>query len=90
MAPPLKAMVARFHFTRARNLRVSDAVFALGPGDVIRLFFSCRHTPQLVRDLLRDHGLTGTGEWVNPSGEEGVFLGHKRLASYSNSLSRRD
>lgn len=69
----LKKIVARFHFTRARQIRVEDERFAFSVGDALQLFFSYRYTPARVRRALADCGLKVEAEWITQSGEEGVF-----------------
>ena len=70
----LKRIVAGFHFTRSRRVEVDNEVFGFRAGDTIRLFFSHRYTPLLVRKLLGRHGLEVREQWITKSGEEGVFL----------------
>jgi uncharacterized SAM-dependent methyltransferase len=70
----LKRVAAYFQFLRPREILVAGQGFAFGAGDTIRLFFSCRHTPALVRALLGRHGLQVRDQWITKSGEEGVFL----------------
>jgi uncharacterized SAM-dependent methyltransferase len=70
----LKRIAASFHFHRPRAVRVDSDQFEFPAGDSIRLFFSYRHTPALVRALLAPHGLDVLDQWIAPSGEEGVFL----------------
>jgi L-histidine Nalpha-methyltransferase len=70
----LKRVVAYFQFARPRELQVDAQRFQFPAGDSIRLFFSWRHTPSLVRSLLGQHGLSVLDEWITKSGEEGVFL----------------
>jgi uncharacterized SAM-dependent methyltransferase len=70
----LLRIVARFEFLRPRTIEIDGERFAFGQGDRIRLFFSYRHTPDLVKKLLRAHGMTVEKTWVTASGEEGVFL----------------
>ena len=67
-------VVARFHFTRPREVAVDSERFEFRPGDSIRLFFSYRHTPALVRSLLAQSGLQVCQEWITRSEEEGLFL----------------
>ena len=69
-----KRVAADFHLTRRRALDVQGEHFAFGAGEKIRLFFSWRHTPDRIRALLQRHQLKANGEWLAPSGEEGVFL----------------
>jgi L-histidine N-alpha-methyltransferase len=70
----LKRVVARFHFARAQQIEIDGKRFEFRRGESIRLFFSYRHTPELVRKLLGRHGLEVSGEWIAESEEEGVFL----------------
>ena len=70
----LKRVVARFQFVREREIEVHSERFDFHAADSIRLFFSYRHTPALVRSLLAPHGLQALNEWITPSQEEGVFL----------------
>ena len=70
----LKRVTAGFRFVRPREIRVEDQCFLFPAGESIRLFFSWRHTPALVRSLLGAYGLAVCDEWITKSGEEGVFL----------------
>jgi uncharacterized SAM-dependent methyltransferase len=72
-----KRVAADFHLTRRRALDVQGEHFAFGAGEKIRLFFSFRHTPDRIRALLQRHQLEAGGQWLAPSGEEGVFLCHR-------------
>jgi L-histidine Nalpha-methyltransferase len=70
----LKRVAAYFRFVRRREIVVESERFEFDAGEAIRLFFSYRHTPALVRNLLGQHGLRVLDEWITASGEEGVFL----------------
>jgi uncharacterized SAM-dependent methyltransferase len=70
----LKRVAAYFRFVRPRDIQVDTQRFQFAVGESIRLFFSWRHTPALVRRLLSEHGLRILDEWITQSGEEGVFL----------------
>ncbi len=70
----LKRVAAYFQFGRPREIQVEAHEFRFEAGDCIRLFFSWRHTPALVRGLLGQHGLQVLDRWITQSGEEGVFL----------------
>ena len=70
----LKRVAAYFRFTRPREIAVDAQRFLLAAGELFRLFFSWRHTPALVRNLLGQHALGVLDEWITESGEEGVFL----------------
>jgi uncharacterized SAM-dependent methyltransferase len=70
----LKRVVARFHFRRQCRIAIESNEFAFWSGDHIRLFFSYRYTPDLVRKHLARHGLEVLDQWITQSEEEGVFL----------------
>ena len=70
----LLRIVARFHFTRPRQLQIEDRKIMFAAGTSIRLFFSYRYTPALVRTRLARNGLEILDQWITQSGEEGVFL----------------
>lgn len=70
----LKRIVARFHFTQDRRVKVEGEEFEFRSGESIRLFYSYRYTPKLVADTLARHGLNVREQWITPSAEEGVFL----------------
>lgn len=70
----LRRVVARFEFKRQHNVEVDGKLFAFRRGDNVRLFFSYRYTPDLVRKQLARHGLIVGDQWITRSGEEGVFL----------------
>jgi uncharacterized SAM-dependent methyltransferase len=70
----LKRVAAYFRFHRNRELTIEEERFEFGPAKPVRLFFSYRHTPKIVRSLLSDYGIMVVDEWVAKSQEEGVFL----------------
>jgi len=70
----LKRVAAYFRFGRAREIQVDAERLRFAAGDSIRLFFSWRHTPALVRRLLGECSLRVLEEWITASGEEGVYL----------------
>jgi L-histidine N-alpha-methyltransferase len=74
----LRRIIAEFQFTRKRDLQVDSERFHFQPDDSIRIFFSYRHTPDLIHALLSEHGLDVVDQWITGSGEEGVFLAEKR------------
>lgn len=69
----LKRFVAWFQFKRARVLQIEDHRFDFADGDRVRLFFSYRHTPELVRRVLEPSGLRIHRQWITRSEEEGIF-----------------
>jgi uncharacterized SAM-dependent methyltransferase len=70
----LKRVVARFHFSRARQIEVDGEGFKFRRGDSIRLFFSYRYTPERVCKMLAGYDLQVCDQWITKSQEEGVFL----------------
>ncbi len=74
----LKRVTASFSFGRPRELEAEGERFKFLAGDSLRVFFSYRHTPALVRALLAPHRLEVAGQWLAPSAEEGIFLVHRR------------
>lgn len=61
-------------FLRSCRISYGGSVYDFAIGEVFRLFFSCRHTPERVASCIRPHGLRLMESWCNSSGEEGVFL----------------
>ena len=74
----LQRVVTRFHFHRARRVKADGQDFSFARGEAIRLFFSYRYTPERVRILLGRHQLEVSEEWIARSGEEGVYLCHRK------------
>ncbi len=70
----LKRIVARFYFSRRSRIHIESESFEFRRGEAIRLFFSYRYTPALVRKNLERHNLKILDQWMTQSGEEGVFL----------------
>ncbi|HET7625492.1 MAG TPA: L-histidine N(alpha)-methyltransferase [Verrucomicrobiae bacterium] len=70
----LKRVAAWFHFSKPEQIKIGDNLFRFEPGEKIRLFFSCRHTPELVGKMVSEHGLRVCNQWIACSEEEGVFL----------------
>jgi len=70
----LKRIVAGFHFTRSLRIEVDNETFDFRVGEIFRLFFSYRYTPELVRKVLARFGLEVCDQWITRSEEEGVFL----------------
>jgi L-histidine Nalpha-methyltransferase len=70
----LKRIAAYFVFLRKCEIQLESQNFTFNTNDSIRLFFSYRHTPQLIHALLGQFGLKVAREWLSTSEEEGVFL----------------
>ena len=84
----LKRIAAYFRFSRRRTLTVAGKTFAFRAGHSIRLFFSYRHTPELVRRLLARLSFDVVDQWITESEEEGVFLcvPKRKAASWTKPL----
>jgi hypothetical protein len=73
----LNRIIARFHFSRGRRVKIEREQFVFCAGESIQLFFSYRYTPdRVVRALVR-HRLEIRNQWITKSDEEGVFLVHR-------------
>jgi L-histidine N-alpha-methyltransferase len=73
----LRRITAHFELKRGREVRVYGETISFDAGERIRLFFSYRHTPQTMQSLLEEYRIQIADEWLNDSGEEGVFLCRK-------------
>jgi L-histidine N-alpha-methyltransferase len=71
-------IVADFRFLRERILTVDEEQFIFASGDVLRLFYSYRHTPNTLAQWLKAHRLEIVEQWITTSQEEGVFLCRKQ------------
>ena len=80
----LPRVMAKFHFRRARQIKVGDEEFSFARGEAIQLFFSYRYTPERVRKILQRHALEVCNEWITQSAEEGVFLCQKNRQASRN------
>jgi uncharacterized SAM-dependent methyltransferase len=67
-------VAAYFCFSRRRELRTHEQSVQFEPGELLRVFFSYRHTRSRARALLAAHGLAVLAEWETRSGEEGLFM----------------
>ncbi len=71
----LKRVEAIWTFPRAAALEVEGRVLRFRRGQTLRLFFSNRHTPALLRDFLLRLGIPRPQTWRNASGEEAIMIG---------------
>lgn len=65
---------ANYRFAQARAVRLYGRTILFQAGDVMRLFFSYRYTPDMVESLLEARGISVLGRWITRSEEEGLFL----------------
>ena len=68
---------ANYHFRTEQSVRLDSQEFVYKPNDPFRLFFSYRHTPDRLRDLLANYEIQIEREWITASQEEGIFLCRK-------------
>lgn len=71
--PGCARIAADWVVSQSSVLVLDGESFPLLPGERLRLFFSCRHTPDSIEFGLRSHGLRLAKSWIAGSGEEGVF-----------------
>lgn len=62
---------ADFCLKRDRVVKLGEEAIAFTAGERVRLFFSYRYTPELLKQVLSKHNLSVIEEWA--SEEEGVF-----------------
>jgi uncharacterized SAM-dependent methyltransferase len=76
-AHDLLRVEANYRFGRAQTISIDQEEFHYAPGDKFRLFFSYRHTPERLRESLRQFQIEILKQWITQSGEEGIFLCRK-------------
>ena len=72
--PELSRIAACFRFIHKTQIQLGSDSFIFDRDETIRLFFSYRYTPELLRRVLHAHGLAVHSQWITKSEEEGVFL----------------
>jgi uncharacterized SAM-dependent methyltransferase len=70
----LFGFVAWLEMRELNHLTLDDQDYTFKQGERIRLFASWRYTPALMETELAKVNLRLLGQWITPSGEEGVFL----------------
>jgi L-histidine Nalpha-methyltransferase len=73
----LKRVAAYFYFAKSCVIQLPEERFEFQSGEKVRLFFSYRHTPERLSELLSQHRFTVLDQWITSSEEEGVFLCQK-------------
>jgi uncharacterized SAM-dependent methyltransferase len=71
--PELLQIVARFHLRRERTIQLAGEPLKFSAGENLRLFFSNRFTPALLRRVLAMQKLKILGAWVSAEETEGVI-----------------
>lgn len=71
---PLRRLSARFIPDRDCPIGLDDQTLVWSAGQPVQVFFSYRYTPELVQAGLARHGLAVAAQWIDPTGQEGIFL----------------
>jgi hypothetical protein len=71
--PELLQIVARFQLRRNRTIELAGEPLKFLAGEQLRLFFSNRFTPDLLRKVFELQKLKILGEWVSAGENEGVL-----------------
>lgn len=69
----LLRLKGEFTFAKARMIRCEGEDFSFAAGERFQLFFSYRHTPEILEALFQKQGMRVADAWINPAGDEGVF-----------------
>lgn len=69
----LMRITACYRFARGATWHTETESFAFAAGERLRLFFSYRHTPERLGEILSKHGMAIEASWISASKEEGVF-----------------
>lgn len=77
----LLRITAHFELIQSREIRVLGQLLSFTRGERLRVFFSYRHTKTTIHSLMREHGFVIDDQWLNDTGEEGVFLCRKSKSS---------
>ena len=77
MSPALLRIEAIYKIRKQQSIRLDGEEIVFQPGESFRLFFSYRHTPRILRELLANFGIEIIEQWIAASEEEGVFYCRK-------------
>jgi L-histidine Nalpha-methyltransferase len=61
-------------FAQSARIEYGGKSYDFAPGETFGLFYSYRHTPERLTQMLAAYGVRVQQSWINGSGEEGVFL----------------
>jgi len=70
----LQRVEANYIFGKTCTLHHGGREWRCRRGEKFGLFFSYRHTAELVEEMFSQHGLSVRAQWLNAAGDEGVFL----------------
>jgi len=71
--PGLLQIVAQFRLEKTRTIELAGSAITFSPGESLRLFFSNRYTPALLRRVFELSNLKILNEWVSAEGDEGII-----------------
>jgi len=71
--PELLQIVAQFHLVKSRTIEVAGSELKFSAGEKLRLFFSNRYTPALLRRVFEKSNLKILNEWVSAGEDEGII-----------------
>jgi uncharacterized SAM-dependent methyltransferase len=66
-------IVAQFRLAKARVIEVAGSELKFSAGEKLRLFFSNRYTPALLRQVFEMSKMKILKEWVSADGDEGII-----------------
>ena len=71
--PELLQIVGRCHFHRDKAIALDGQTLTFSAGENLRLFFSNRYTPALLKQVLAGAKMKIPGEWISAGKTEGVI-----------------
>lgn len=71
--PELLQIVGRYHFHRDKAISLDGQTLAFSAGENLRLFFSNRYTPALLKQVFAGAKMKIPGEWISAGKTEGVI-----------------
>jgi len=69
----LLQIVSRYHFYRDKAISLDGQTLAFSAGENLRLFFSNRYTPALLKQVFAGAKMKIPGEWISAGKTEGVI-----------------
>ena len=69
----LLRLKGEFTFTKARTVRCEGEDFSFATGERFQLFFSYRHTPEILTALFQQQEMRIADAWINQARDEGLF-----------------
>lgn len=79
-APEVKRIEATLTLSADATIHIDGQTVRIPADQALRLFFSCRFTPNLLAAQLLRHELKISRTWIASSGEEGIFQAKKQTS----------